>query len=58
MHNFVQRLGKEVTCSQEQYCILYSGDMTATQVVAGTVFRSILIWSIDSGDLTKKLEGH
>ncbi len=27
-------------------------------MVAGTVFRSVLIWNIETGDLLKKLEGH
>ena len=32
--------------------------MTSELVVAGTVFRSVLIWNIESGELLKKLEGH
>lgn len=45
-------------CESEQYCLLYSGDMTSTHVVAGTVFRSVLMWEIETGAITRRLEGH
>jgi WD40 repeat protein len=38
--------------------LLYSGDLTDELVVAGTVFRSVLIWHITSGQLLRRLEGH
>lgn len=38
--------------------MLYSGDMTEDMVVAGTVFRLVLIWKIETGQVLKKLEGH
>ena len=38
--------------------MLYSGDMTEEIVVAGTVFRLVLIWQIESGQVLRKLEGH
>ena len=38
--------------------MLYSGDLTDELVVAGTVFRSVLIWHITSGQLLRRLEGH
>jgi WD40 repeat protein len=38
--------------------LLYSGDMTDKIVVAGTVFRSVLIWHIETGELIRRLEGH
>lgn len=57
-HNFVVRNQTIYDCKQEAYCLLYSGDMTKDLVVAGTVFRSILVWQIDTGILLRKLEGH
>lgn len=60
-HNFVTRSlspEKRYTCKQEQFCLLYSGDMSETHVVAGTVFRSVLIWEIESGEMTRQLKGH
>lgn len=57
-HNFVIKDNHKFECMQEAYCLLYSGDLTKDLVVAGTVFRSILVWQIDSGQLLRKLEGH
>ena len=38
--------------------MLYSGDMNDKYVVAGTVFRVVLVWEIETGHLLKRLEGH
>ena len=58
-HNQVRSSsGKEVTCTQEPYCILYSGDLNQTVVAAGTVFRAVLVWNVATGDIVHKLVGH
>jgi len=69
-HNFVEiwNLAAPSTMLKRQFCeeecILYSGDFCqSTRLVAsGTVFRTVLIWSIDSqgshSPVKIKLEGH
>lgn len=50
----------------EEECILYAGDLKTFDgkevVVAGTVFRSILVWEVGAGGQVAKvlfrLEGH
>jgi len=70
-HNFVEHwtisnvsgactasMQKRVFC-QEENCILYSGDIHVTGLVAaGTVFRSLLIWQAETGALVQRLLGH
>ena len=38
--------------------MLYSGDMTEELVLAGTVFRMVLLWNIVSGQVLRRLTGH
>jgi len=47
----------QVFCPQEP-CLLYSGDLRGNLVAAGTVFRTVLVWNAESGDILKKLAGH
>ncbi len=50
--------GAEAGC--EEKCILYSGRVVASDsvVLAGTVFREIVVWSYRVGEIAHRIHGH
>ena len=52
--------GRVKTVCEEEQCILYSGDIDTRKglVAAGTVFRVLIVWKLESGLILHRLQGH